>query len=453
MYSKFIDFMSEKLLPIATKIGNQKHLVALRDAFISTMPITMTGSIAFLINAFLVDLPGQFGITWIPETFKWLVDINGLIFNGSLAVISLVFIFALGFNIAKGYEVDKLSGGLVAFSAFIISIGTSLVQTFDVSSLGEAVSTVFNSIPNMSVANGQLAITVNGALNGQAINSKGYFTAIIVGFIAVIIFSKIMQRDWTIKLPSSVPPAIAVPFTSIIPALVSIYVVAILTYIFNLVTGQLFIDWIYTVLQAPLLGMSQSPWSVIGLAFITQLFWFFGIHGGNVTAPIMEGVFGVALLANLEAYAQGAEIPYLWTSVSFGSFVWYATLGLLIAIFIVSKNKHYREVAKLGLAPVLFNIGEPVMYGLPTVLNPLMMIPFLLAPIVLSAVAYGATYLGWVAPVTQNVTWVMPPILYGFFSTGFDWRAIILGIVNLILAVIIYLPFVKLANDKKYQEL
>lgn len=230
------------------------------------------------------------------------------------------------------------------------------------------------------------------------------------------------------------------------------YAVAAITYGFNLVTGQLIIDWIYDILQTPLLGFSQNPLSIILVAFLTQLFWFFGIHGGNVMAPIMEGVFGVALLANLEAFQKGTEIPYLWTSVSYGAFVWYATLGLLIAIFWQSKNKHYREVAKLGIAPVMFNIGEPVMYGLPTVLNPLMFIPFLLAPIVLSAVAYGATALGLVAPVTQNVTWVMPPVLYGFFATGFDWRAIILSLVNLALAVIIYLPFVKLANNPKFEE-
>lgn len=165
-------------------------------------------------------------------------------------------------------------------------------------------------------------------------------------------------------------------------------------------------------------------------------------------APIMEGVFGVALLANLEAYQKHEAIPYLWTSVSYGAFVWYATLGLLIAIFWKSKNEHYREVAKLGVAPVLFNIGEPVMYGLPTVLNPLLFIPFIVCPAVMSSVAYIATSLGLVAPVTQNVTWVMPPVLYGFFSTGFDWRAILLSLVNLALATLIYLPFVKMADNE-----
>lgn len=145
---------------------------------------------------------------------------------------------------------------------------------------------------------------------------------------------------------------------SIIPGLVSLYVVAIVAYAFNRITGQLINDWIFKVLQTPLLGLSQSYLAVVILAVTIQLLWFFGIHGGNVMAPIMEGVFGVALLANMEAFQNNEPLPYLWTSVSFGSFVWFATVGLLIAIFWQSKNKHYREVAKLGIVPCMFNIGD-----------------------------------------------------------------------------------------------
>ncbi len=140
-----------------------------------------------------------------------------------------------------------------------------------------------------------------------------------------------------------------------------------------------------------MLGLSQSFCCYISCFLSSIFFWFFGIHGGNVMAPIMEGVFGVALLVNLEAYQNNETIPYVWTSVSYGSFVWYATLGLLIAIFGYQKNSHYKEVAKLGIMPVLFNIGEPVMYGLPTVLNPILFIPFLLCPAVMSSVAYLVT--------------------------------------------------------------
>jgi len=452
MYQKFMDFMSNKLMPIATKVGSQKHLVALRDSFIATMPVVMTGSIALLINAFFVDFPSQFGWDGITQTFQWLVNINNLIYNGSLAIVSIVFIFALGYNIAKVYDVDKLSGGLVALASFIISLGTSMTQSFELSGISNGVAKAINQVSGLSFSKGTLSVTIGGLIPGNQVSSRGYFTAIIIGFLSVIIFAKLMKKDITIKLPDSVPPAIAVPFTSIIPAFVAMYVVAIITFVFNQFTGKLIIDWIYDVLQTPLLGFSQNPISVIAVAFLTQLFWFFGIHGGNVMAPIMEGVFGVALLANLEAFQKGAKIPYLWTSVSYGAFVWYATLGLLIAIFWQSKNKHYREVAKLGIAPCLFNIGEPVMYGLPTVLNPILFIPFLLCPVVMSGVAYGATALGLVAPVTQNVAWVMPPVLYGFFGTAFDWRSIILSLVNLALAVIIYLPFVKLANNPEFEK-
>lgn len=444
-----MDAIQSKILPIATKIGNQRFLVALRDSFIGTMPVIMTGSIALLINAFLVDIPEQFNLPKITSIFQWWVDVNNLVFKGSISIVALLFIYCLGVNIAKIYKVDTLSSGLVALSAFIISIGDSLTSTYSLkNSKNIELSTLFDGLDGIKVTGHDLNVTISGVLPGTQINSNGYFTAIIIGFLSAIIFCKLMKKNWTIKLPDTVPPAIAKPFLSIIPALVSLYVVAIFTFAFNKVTNSLIIDWIYKVLQTPLLGLSQSFLVVILIAVLTQFFWFFGIHGGNVMAPIMEGVFGVALLANLEAYQKHETIPYLWTSVSYGSFVWYATLGLLIAIFLISQNDHYKEVAKLGIVPALFNIGEPVMYGLPTVLNPILFIPFLLCPAVMSGVAYLATYLGLVAPVTQNVTWVMPPILYGLFSTGFDWRSLILSVINLSLAVLIYLPFVKMANKE-----
>ena len=447
--NKLMESIEKYLLPIASKISNQKFLVALRDAFIDTMPVVMTGSIALLLNAFLVDVPGQFGNTSIPQTFSWFVDVNNLIFKGSLAIVSLLFIFSLGVNVAKIYKTDTLSSGIVALSAFIIAISNSITKSIQLPNAdGQVLSELFKGVKDIAVEGNNLSVTVSGIIPGAQINSNGYFTAILIGFIACIIYSKLMNKNWTIKLPDTVPPAIAKPFMSIIPGFVALYVVAIFVYAFNKITGQLLIDWIYKVLQTPLLGLSQSFIAVILIAFLTQLFWFFGIHGGNVMAPIMEGLFGITLLANMEAFQNNQPIPYLWTSVSYGAFVWYGTLGLLIAILWKSRNSHYKEVAKLGIAPVLFNIGEPVMYGLPTVMNPILFIPFLLSPSLMAAVSYLVTTLGWVAPVTQNVTWVMPPVLYGFFATGFDWRAIILSLVNLAISIVVYLPFVRMADKE-----
>lgn len=444
-----LDILQEKLTPIAAKIGNQKFLVALRDSFVGTMPVIMTGSVALLINAFLVDLPDQFHLTQITKTFQWLVDINSLIFKGSIPIVSLLFIFCLGVNIAKIYKSDTTSSGLVALASFVISIDNSITKTFTLpDKLGSGLAKLVEGVDGLKVSGHDLSVTIGGALSGAQINARGYFTAIFVGFVASIIFCKAMNKKWVIKLPDSVPPAIMKPFMSIIPGFLAMYVVGIFTYVFNSISHDVFIEWIYKVLQLPLLGLSQSFLAVILLVLLNKLFWFFGLHGGNVLAPIMEGLFGVAMLANLEAYQNGQAIPYLWNSGSFGAFVWFDGLALVIAILLQSRNSHYREVAKLGLAPVLFNIGEPVNYGLPVVLNPILFIPYIVGPCLMAIVSYLATSLGLVSPVTQNVTWVMPPVLYGFFSTAFDWRAIILSLVCLLVGTLVYIPFIKMADKQ-----
>ncbi|MBX9097677.1 PTS sugar transporter subunit IIC [Streptococcus gordonii] len=449
--SSLMDKWQARLMPIANKVGNQKFLVALRDSFIGTMPVIMTGSFALMINAFLADLPGQFGWTWITTTFQWLIDINWLVFKGSIPIVVLLFLFTFGVNIARIYNTDKVSAGLVAVASYVITIGGSISKTFELASDSQAVKKAVEKLPEFKLTGNSLAVTLNGVIPGDQISARGYFTAILIGFVSVIIFCKVMNRNWTIKLPDSVPPAIMKPFLSIIPAAIAMYVVGITTYIFNTVTGDLMINWIYKVLQAPLLSMSQSFWAVLLIVFLNKIFWFFGLHGGNVLAPVMASLFGVTMLANLEAFQAGQTIPYMWTDNSFGAFVWFDAIGVAIAILWQAKNKHYREVAKLGIFPMIFNIGEPVMYGLPIVLNPIMFIPYVLTPLLMVTVSYWATAWGLVAPVTQNVTWVMPPVLYGFFATAFDWRAIILSLINIAISTFVYLPFVKMADKQQEQ--
>ena len=446
----FVDKWQARLMPIANKVGNQKFLVALRDSFIGTMPVIMTGSFALMLNAFLSDLPAQFGWESLTASFQWLVDLNWLVFKGSIPIVALLFLFTFGVNIAKIYKVDTTSAGLVAIASYVITIGNSITKSFTLDASGNVNLThLFDGVAGFAADGKELSVTLGGVIPIDQIGAKGYFTAILIGALSVIIFCKAMKRNWTIKLPDSVPPAIMKPFLSIIPTGIAMYVVGILTFLFNSVTGELMFDWIYKVLQAPLLNLSQSFWAILLIVFLNKLFWFFGLHGGNVLAPVMASLFGVTMLANLEAYQAGNAIPYIWTDNSFGAFVWFDAIGLVIATFLHSKNQHYREVAKLGIFPMVFNIGEPVMYGVPIVLNPLFMIPYITAPLLMVTVAYFATAWGWVAPVTQNVTWVMPPILYGFFSTAFDWRAIVLSLVNIGISTLVYLPFVKMADHKK----
>lgn len=439
---------TEKILsPIASKISNQKLLIALRNSFMGIVPVITIGSLALLLNVCIVDLPNKFGANFVSENLNWMVEINNLVFKGSLGVVSLLLIFSIGFNVAKVYEVETLSSSLIAFSSFIISLGITTFNKISLESEGQALIEYLKNKDILFEAN-DLTLVINNLLRGNYFDTKGYFGALFIGFLSTIIFCKLMKKKWNVKLPSSLPPMVGDAFLSIIPAFASLYSVAIITYIFDKITGETLIGWIYKFVQLPLLDLSQNIFIVVLLAFIVQFFWFFGIHGGNLFSPFMEGLFGLTLLVNMEAYNRGKEIPYLWTTASYGAFVWYGTLGLLIIILIKSKNNHYRDIAKMGIVPCIFNIGETVMYGLPTVMNKLLFIPFLLCPSLMAGVSYLATSLGFVEPVTQNIIWVIPPILNGFLSTGFDFGAIILSIINIGIAILVYWPFVKMADKE-----
>lgn len=156
------------------------------------MPVVMTEALVLLINAFLVDIPDQFHIKRITSTFQWWVDINNLVFKGSISIVALLFIFCLEYNVAKIYKADKLSSGLVALSVFIITLGNSMKQTFQLSNLSDIkLSQLFKGIDGITAHGNSIDVTIKNVLPGTQINSNGYFTAILIGFIASIIFCKI----------------------------------------------------------------------------------------------------------------------------------------------------------------------------------------------------------------------------------------------------------------------
>lgn len=278
----------------------------------------------------------------------------------------------------------------------------------------------------------------------------------IIGFVATMIFCKLMLKDMTIKLPDSVPPAVSKAFAAIIPATVALYAVGIFYWLFaKVVPDMTFLAWLQETIAKPLLGLSQGFGAVILVTLFVQIFWFFGIHGPNVLAPILEGVFGVAQLQNVNLFQQGGvelvkSEGYNWVRGSFDAYSWFGgsggTIILIIAILLFSKRADYRAVANLSLGPGIFNINEPIMFGLPIVLNAIMFIPFIVAPLVSVSIGYFATVLDLVNPVSQQIVWVTPPFLLSFLATGADWRAPIVTLVGMIATFVIWAPFVIAAN-------
>ncbi|WP_067841716.1 PTS sugar transporter subunit IIC [Amphibacillus sediminis] len=451
-------WLERYFLPIATKIGSQKHLVALRDAFIGTIPATMAGSVAVMINALIRDLPPQFFDGYDGNTIpiiREIIEINGYVWNGTLAIAGLIFVFSWGYNIAKAYRVNELSGGIVATAATIAGITFSFSGGITGLNLDQSTIDAINEAGWSATAT-EITAGGWGWLPLSNLDANLFFTAMVIGLVATMIYVKLMLKDITIKLPDSVPPAISKAFASIIPATVALYVVSIFYFVFSkFVPDMTFLEWIQKTVAQPLLGLSQGFGAVILVALFVQLFWFFGIHGPNVLAPILESVFGVAQITNVNLFQQGgAELVisegYKWVRGSFDAYSWFGgsggTLVLILAILFFSKRKDYRTVANLSVGPGIFNINEPIMFGLPIVLNPIMFIPFLLAPVVSVSIGYFATIWGFVAPVSQQVTWVTPPFLLSFLATGADWRAPIVTLVAMLASFAIWVPFVIAAN-------
>jgi PTS system cellobiose-specific IIC component, Lac family (TC 4.A.3.2.4) len=453
-----IKWMEKYFLPVASKIGGQKHLVALRDAFIGMIPATMAGSVAVMINAIIRDLPPQFFDSYdgnsIP-VIRDIITINGYVWNGTLAIAGLIFVFSWGYNIARAYGVNELSGGIVSTAATLAGIKFSFSGTISGLNLDSATVDAINQA-GWAATSSDITANAWGWIPLNNLDANLFFTAMIIGFVATMIFVKLMLKDITIKLPESVPPAVSKAFASIIPATAALYVVSIFYYIFaKLVPDMTFLEWIQKTIAQPLLGLSQGYWAVFVCALFVQLFWFFGIHGPNVLAPVLEGVFGVAQVTNVNLFQQGGadlviQEGYKWVRGSFDAYGWYGgsggTIVLILALLLFSKRKDYKTVARLSIGPGIFNINEPILFGLPIVLNPIMFIPFLVAPVISISIGYFATALGWVAPVSQSVAWVTPPLLLSFLATGADWRAPLVTLVGMAVAFLIWIPFVMMAN-------
>jgi len=447
---KFLAFLEKNLVPVAAKFGSQRHLVSIRDAFIAMLPISLAGSFAVLINVFVRDIPTATNggeAPAITEFFAPLIAINGTVWWATLAIMSLFFAFSLAYNLAKNNGVDALPAGIVGLAIFIATVPQAVVIPDTIMAIDET---------------GEAVTSLWGNLNWSYLSGNGLFTAMLSVLVFIEVYMVLVKKKITIKMPEQVPPAVANAFTAVIPGIIAIYLSAMLSYF----TVELFAmpinDLIVEVIQKPLLALSQGYFSVLLITLLTQVFWFFGLHGTNVLAPIYESIWGVATLENANAYAAGAsaaELPYMWVKESFDVYGYLggagATLSMLISMFIVGRRSETKSIAKLAIAPGIFNINEPVVFGVPIVLNVNYLIPWIVAPVVGVTIGYVATAVGLIPPIFVKIPWVTPPVINAYLATGGSLMAIVVSVVCLVVTILIWMPFIIFAEkqaDKMYGE-
>jgi len=421
--------MEKILVPIAIKLNSQIHISAIRDAFILSFPIVMASSLIVLIN-FAILSPDGFiaSLLHLGTLFPNLAEAQKIfapVMNGSVNVMSIMIAFLVARNIAISYQQDDLLCGLTAIGAFFV------------------VYTPYQ------VMDGQSYLTT------QYLGPQGLFVAIIVAMLTSEIFCRLARNPRiTITMPGAVPPAVARSFKVLIPIFFVMIFFSVLNYLLSKISPNGLNELIYNLIQAPLKDMGTNIVTVLIIGVVANFLWVLGIHGPNTVAAIRETIFSEANLENLSFAATngttwGAPYPITWAGIN-DSFANYGgsgmTLGLLLAIFIASRRADYRDLAKMAFIPGLFNINEPVIFGLPIVLNPIMVIPFITVPFVNSLVGYFFVTMEIIPPLAYAVPWTTPGPLIAFFGTGGNWLALIVGLLCLVISTLIYLPFVIAAN-------
>ena len=450
----FMNFMETKFVPVAARIGAQRHLVAIRDSFAAIMALLIAGSLAVLINNLQITADGATDPYQVmmknifAEGFK---AFGGNIWWGTFAVMSIFIAFLVAYNLAKSYDAPPLQAGALSLAVYFLFIPQAI--TADGSGLlNDFITKV---VPGTAIpADFATGVGAWGNINWSFLKSDNLFAAIIIAMLVTEAYRLLLKSKYlVIKMPEQVPPAVARSFTALLPSMI-ILAVASWTQMFIFSDTGLFGSNIFAVItkfvSAPIANVGQSFGAALFLPLFAQVLWFFGIHGSNIIDPVMQAVFVPAVDANAAALAAGLPATNIVTKSFFDAFVNMggsgATIALIAAILIASKRKDYRMTAGMSVAPGLFNINESVTYGLPIVLNPLMFIPFILVPLILTTVAYVATFVGLVPETSVIIPWVTPPVLSGFLATGGSFMGALLSGVNFLIAFFIYLPFVIAAN-------
>lgn len=429
---KFVAIIEKHLVPIAGKFAAQRHLASIKDGFIAMLPLTLAGSFAVLFSVLVNDIPTAFNggeITAFSEAMTPFTTVMQNISGATLSLMALVFAFSFAYNLAANSGVDPLPAGIIGIAVFMATVPRS----FMVEGLTDPVSGVAYSY----------------------LGSGGLFTAIIAILIFMEIYIVLTKRGITIKMPDSVPPAVSKSFAAIIPGVVAIFGTAAASFIISEIAGMPVNDLISQIIQKPLLDLSQGMFAVILVTIITQVLWFFGLHGMLVLTPIYESLWGVAQVQNMTDVAAGLEPTYMWVRGSFDIYAMMGgsggTLGLLVAMFIVGKREDTRAIAKLGVGPGVFNVNEPLIFGMPIVLNPIYIIPWILVPIITVTFGYIMTAIGFAGPVIAAVPWVTPGILSALLATGGSIGAMITAAICLLFTVLAWIPFV-LINERQNQQ-
>ena len=287
-------------------------------------------------------------------------------------------------------------------------------------------------------------------------SASGLFLAIITTCLAVEIFRFVVQKGWTIKLPDAVPQNVAKPFEALIPVAIIFIIFNFVRIGFEMTSFKSAQNFIFTMLQQPLQSIGSTLPATILVLLIESILWIFGLHGSSIVSSVMNPIWRSLSAENAAAIGLGKAATHIVNYQFIANFVKLggtaATLGLALVIVFTAKSSRYKALGKLSLIPSLFNINEPLIFGMPIVLNPILIVPFILSPLISMGIGALLISSGIVLPGTLDVGWTTPQPIKAFLSAGGSLGTALSVIIVFIICVLIYLPFVNMANKQTLEK-
>ena len=419
--SKFTDNASEKLLVVAGKISNQKHMASIKNAFYTLMPVILTGAFCTLISNVVcsttttgISLAKLPGMSWLGMFTDLFTAAN----YATLNFFTVAAVFLIGMELAKQNGLgDSPDSGVVAVCSFISVLPTYVVTTVN-----------------------DVQVTVPNVLGKDYTAARGLFLGMVIALVSVEIYSKFVKSHvFDFKMPDTVPANVTKSFSSLCPFAFTVLICAAVNFALVKLCNKSLYELIYTFLQKPLESVMQGLPGLLILMLVAQL--------------------NAAILANTDLIAQGVTDMSKYNIINMSFWDTYmslggsgCTLGLIIAIFLFSKRADYRAIAKLSVGPGIFEINECMTFGLPIVLNPYLVLPFIITPLINGTIGYFATKIGFAGVALYAMPWTTPPIISAWLSTGGSIGAVITQLICIVVSVVIYTPFVILANKEPVAE-
>ncbi len=435
---KLFGFLEKYLMGPMSVIASWRPVRAIVAAGIASIPLTIAGSSFLVLSVIPQAIPLDFIADLWAVSFDKFSSLYLLAYQCTMGILSLYFAFVIGYEYTKiyaeedGVDINPLNGGILGVFAFFMTIPELVIQK------GEVVGVVNET-------------TINGwQIGGDSLtrlSTSGMFTAILMAILAVQLYRLCVVKNWVIKMPEAVPEGVSRSFTALVPAFVVAFTVILINGLFILVGTD-----IYKVIAIPFgfaTRIANSWGGILVIYFLVHALWIVGIHGANIVLGLVNPI----LLANMasnksgEFFAFAGEFTNAYVTIGGSG----ATLGLCIYLAYRAKSEQLSLLGKAALPSSIFNINEPLIFGMPIVYNPILTIPFILAPMVSASIGYWAIQLGLVSKTIVQTPWPTPAGL-GAYVGAADWRAGVVAIICAIVAFIIWYPFIRLYDAQLVKE-